>query len=392
MEIISWNITIKQIFWDFFEEFKQSSPHLLNKNIEENVQKMLSCRDPDKIGFTMYQCPNHPEHMIRMPHSCKSRFCNTCWKIQTDEWIASCHQLLPNIEYKHLTLTIPEELRIIFWNNREFLSCLFEAAKQMLLSFFKEKKMIPAISIVRHTFWRRLNWNPHLHIIVSCGWLMEDWTWKDQDFIPYKMLSKRWRYKLLTSIEWRMAEVMKSTVDKTKGQVDELISFHNNTLRKLYKKNWYTHLSHERIDMVHTVSYIWRYSRRPVISEAKILWYSKENKTVTFEYQDHRDTTPTRRTLSVFKFIELLIQHIPERYNHQIRHYWLVANRVSSFFKKILEKLFWKAQKFLSNLSWRIRQFKFSGKDPLICPHCLSELVCTWMAIFSKKHNKIIFI
>jgi hypothetical protein len=73
--------------------------------------------------------------------------------------------------------------------------------------------------------------------------------------------------------------------------------------------------------MIHTVGYIGRYSRRPVISEAKILHYSKDKKKVTFEYKDHKQNAIIKYTLSVFEFIKLLIQHIPEKYNHQIRHY-----------------------------------------------------------------------
>jgi len=392
MENFTWNITIKQIFEDNYEEFKSLHWEYINSNIEENVQKILICRDTEKLGCTIYQCPNHPEHIVKIPHSCKSRFCNTCWKIKTDEWIASCNQLLPNVNYRHLTLTIPEELRNIFYENKDFLNCLFQWAKEMLLSFFTEKLLIPAITMVRHTFWRRLNWNPHLHIIVSAWWLTKEWNWKEQDYIPYKMLSKRWKVKLLHSIENKINEIIQNPDLKSKEQFNWIINFKNNILKSLYSKKWYTNLSWEKIDMIHTVWYIWRYSRRPVISEAKILEYSKNKKTIKFEYKDHKQNAIIKYTLSVFDFIKLLIQHIPERYNHQIRHYWLVANRVSAFFKNILNKLFWKAKKMLTALTWRFRKYKYTGKDPLICPHCNSELFCLWMGIFSKKENKIIYI
>lgn len=389
MEIITWKYTIKQILEDFFFEFEKKYPHLVIETVKENVEKVLACRNPDKIWFSHYQCPNHPDHIVRVPHSCKSRFCNTCWKIQTDEWIASCHKILPNIEYRHLTLTIPKELRQILWGNRSLLSCLFEWANEMLSSFFSEKKITVASSMVIHTFWRKLNWNPHLHIIVSCWGLDDLDNWKIQDFIPYKMLAKRWKVKLLHCIESKINAMIQET--QYKDKIDDIVFFCNHILKDLYHKNWYTHLSGEKIDMDHTVWYIWRYSRRPVISEAKILDYNKEEKIVTFEFKDHRDSTETIWTLSVFKFIRLLIQHIPERYFHQIRHYWLVANRVSEKSRNILEKLFWKTKQLLEKLSWRIRQRLYKWKDPLICPHCNSELQLTWIAYYSKKYEKLIF-
>ena len=389
MEIISWNITIKQILKDCFEEFAILYPELVTETVKENVEKVLSCREPDKIGFSHYQCLNHPENVVIVPHSCKSRFCNTCGKIQTDKWISDCHKILPNVEYKHLTLTIPKELRDIFYKFRSLLSCLFIWANEMLNSFFAEKKLTPAITMVLHTFWRQLNWNPHLHIIVSCWWIDKQSNWKQLDFIPYKMLQKRWMVKILHSIEKQLKDMINDTTYK--DDIDYIVDFNNNTLKTLYCKDWYTHLSEEKIDLDHTVWYIWRYSKRPVISEAKILNYNKEDKTVTIEYKDHRDKSETKWTLSVFKFIKLLIQHIPERYFHQIRHYWLVANRISDKFSIILEKLFWKAKRFLEKISWRIRQKIYKWKDPLICPCCNCELVLTWMAFFSKKEGKLIF-
>jgi len=314
---------------------------------------MLSCRDPDKIGFAQYQCPNHPDHIIKIPHSCKCRFCNTCGKIQTDKWIVDCHKILPNVEYRHLTLTIPQELRTITWEVRELEHCLFAAANKMLKSFFDEKKIEVASTMVIHTFGRKLNWNPHLHIILSSGGLTKKLEWKDQEFIPYKMLRERWKVMLLNEMKDKILELADTDRYKEKLKPFTNKKFIYNFFKDLYRINWYTHLSHEKVDMDHTVGYIGRYSRRPVISEAKILNYDKAKETITIEYQDHRDTTPTIWTLSVYKFIRLLVQHIPNKYFHQIRHYGLVANRISSKYKIILNKLFGKAKQLLKKLLWR---------------------------------------
>lgn len=353
---------------------------------------MLSCRDPEKIGFSQYQCPNHPNHTVKVPHSCKSRFCNTCGKIQTDAWISNCHQILPNIEYRHLTLTIPKELRGLFYAVRPLLGCLFQAANEMLQSFFEEKKITPAITIVVHTFGRKLNWNPHLHIILSCGGLTEGQTWKDQEFIPYKMLAKRWKVILLNRLKKTIQEMLLDSSPVYKKILDPFLDlqFFHNFFQDLYEKNWYTHLSEEKIDMDHTIGYIGRYSRRPVISEAKILAYDKEAATVTIEYQDHKDPTPTKWTLSVYKFIKLLIQHIPQKYFHQIRHYGLVANRISKNFKGVLQMLFGKAKQALEKLLWRQRQKKYRNIDPLLCPHCNSELILRFRVFFSRSQNRFV--
>ena len=350
---------------------------------------MLACRDPEKMGWAQYQCPNHSDHIIKVPHSCKSRFCNTCGKIQTDAWISNCHQILPNVEYRHLTLTIPQELRTILWEIRPCLGCLFLAANQMLRSFFvKEKKITPAITMVLHTFGRKLNWNPHIHSIVSCGGLTKENEWKDQDFIPYKMLRERWKYFLLNALKEKLKELLfDPQYEKTLKPFSDEKVLHA-FFQDLYEKDWYTHLSEEKIDMDHTVGYIGRYSRRPVISEAKILAYDKNAQTVTFQYQDHKEEKPITWTLPVFKFIELLIQHIPVKYSHVIRHYGLVANRISATFKTGLNNLFGAAKRMLKKLLWRQRQNFYHKTDPLICPHCGSEMVFMFRVVYSFGQKK----
>jgi hypothetical protein len=68
------------------------------------------------------------------------------------------------------------------------------------------------------------------------------------------MLRKRWKVKLLHSIERKINEIIKNPqyIDK----IEDIVNFNNNILKDLYSKDWYTHLSDEKIDMVHTVGYI----------------------------------------------------------------------------------------------------------------------------------------
>jgi hypothetical protein len=391
LEKITGNITLQQIFCENWLEFCQLHSECLNDDIHENVEKMMKCRDPDQMGFIQYTCPFHPEHSVRVPCSCKSRFCNTCGKIATDEWISNCNQILPNIEYRHLTLTIPQELRNLFFEIRPLLSCLFTAGSNLLKSFFLEKHITVAMTMILHTFGRKLNWNPHIHAIVSCGGLTDDLQWKDQDYIPYKMLRERWKVKLLNCLKKTILEILGNEVSLEKLKPFSDTKVLNTFFSDLYRIDWYAHLSQEKIDMDHTIGYIGRYSRRPVVSEAKILDYDRTKQSITFEYQDHKEKTPTKWTLHVHKFMKLLIQHIPQKYFHQIRHYGLVANSISKKCKPILKKLFGIAKQMLQKLLWRQRQKKLSGNDPLSCPKCKSEMIISLRAFFSQKKGKLIF-
>ena len=55
------------------------------------------------------------------------------------------------------------------------------------------------IVVIPHTFGRHLNFNSHLHILVSEGGLREDRTaWKSHAPLKQKALMPMWRYAVIT--------------------------------------------------------------------------------------------------------------------------------------------------------------------------------------------------
>ena len=57
-------------------------------------------------------------------HSCKSRFCSSCGKKATDNWILKQLHILPQTQWQHITFTFPKELQPLFWLNRALLNTL----------------------------------------------------------------------------------------------------------------------------------------------------------------------------------------------------------------------------------------------------------------------------
>jgi hypothetical protein len=105
--------TIKQILNDSWEDF-----YLLNKNnirptVINNVAKVMSCGNRDKLGYSVYACPVcNSKHIVA--HTCKSRFCNSCGKVKNDEWITKAQERLLNVPHKHVVFTVPSELWLLF--------------------------------------------------------------------------------------------------------------------------------------------------------------------------------------------------------------------------------------------------------------------------------------
>lgn len=115
LETITGRYTIKQILKDnwraFFEKYK-GDPGIRDA-VVENVKKVIACGDPEQMGFSVYECPKCG-HRHTVPHTCKSRFCNSCGKVMTDNWIAWAEKNFLNSSYHHIVFSPPDGLWSFF--------------------------------------------------------------------------------------------------------------------------------------------------------------------------------------------------------------------------------------------------------------------------------------
>jgi hypothetical protein len=117
---------------------------------------------------------------------------------------------LLNVPYHHVVFTIPQELWGLFAWQRPLLGILFTCAKDTVLSICREKYgYTPGIVMVQHTFGSALNFNTHIHLLVTEGGLSLDRTrWITNDFLPWDMLKVRWKYRIVS----RMKPVLKKAI------------------------------------------------------------------------------------------------------------------------------------------------------------------------------------
>ena len=118
----------------------------------------------------MYVCTTC-HNMKFVPFRCKSRFCPTCGVKYSQERSTSMAFKLVNCTHRHCVFTIDEELRHFFLEDRSLLNCLFRAVQSVILHMFnkinKSQNFVPGFICVLHTFGRPLEWNPHIHCILS---------------------------------------------------------------------------------------------------------------------------------------------------------------------------------------------------------------------------------
>lgn len=373
MEIITGKYTIKEIFKDHWDEYLEKHPEAPDY-IRDEIRKVLECRNSEKGGYSKYACPDHPEEYVVIPHSCKSRFCNACGVWQTDRWISDVSFDFPETSYWHITFTIPDYLWYFFnhQSNRPLLDLLFKASAEVVLDWYRERGLLPGIISILHTFGKRLNFNTHIHMIITAAGFGYDKQqdqpiWEEINYLPENMLKKRWKAIFL--------KMMTDYIDSSFKQM-------------LFKLNWYVHLGIRMINPLVTCKYIGRYTKRPVMAESRIIDY--DGTFVTFFYEDRQEWGWKKKeycTLTWEEFISRLIQHIPQKQFKMIRYYGILANSVRKKYQKIVFKLLKQTKRVSSWLKWRTRQLKWKNIDPLICKVCGKEMVLKELAFYSSLIN-----
>jgi len=364
MEIITWPISIKSIFGNnrfFFEKANQGN---IRESSIKNVEKVLNCGSGLQ-WFASYKC-DWCWDTQHIPFTCKSRFCNSCSQPQSDLRTNKLLSRLPDkLLYKHITFTIPWELRIFFKNNRKALSIIPYTAANSIMFFLRKQKLTPWIIAVIHSFWAKLNRNPHTHLIVTNWAIHDSWQFKNNIFIPFtavrtsrtKFLVKNLKNRCYKNLSW----------EKLIREIKFLNTFYDYHSKITGEKTtWHVHFPDDALHLSKTLWYIGRYVKRPVIAQSRILDYDWEN--VTFNYLDKKDKLVKEITCPVFEFIGLLIQHIPNRYFHMVYHYGIFANRCKKKYLNIITNYFWHSSyRFFVPKSFAERIFAFTGKNPLQC-------------------------
>jgi hypothetical protein len=380
IETINGNYTIKQIFEDNWERFQIENNNIRPTVIKE-VEKILACKDKEKMGWNRYECAVCGySHYVA--HTCKSRFCNSCGKIMTDNWIVKMERNFFNVPYHHLVFHPPSELWLFFLFFRPCLNFLFKASSKAVLSWCKEQGFLPGLVLVMHTFSSDLLFSPHIHMLLSEGGLGEkndfDFkVWQKCGFFPEKVLKERFKYYLVKySRDWSKKQVkliIPNTIKQIWKRKYGITDLYSLTIA-LYKIIWYVHIGERLSNASYTTRYIGRYAKRPAISETKIVYYSFEEQTVRFSYKDKISKTHKTDVVSVNEFVGRLIKHIPEKNFRMIRHYGFYANAVKNKLKEILEYqvrcLFGETKLLFEPKTWKRRILEFSGRDPLMCPVC----------------------
>jgi hypothetical protein len=344
---------LQKIFNDNYEIIKYSlHPRHV---VMENIEKMINCGDPS-FGGAMYGC-SHCGELKFVPFRCHSKFCPTCGSKYSNDRSTTISFKLIRCTHRHCVFTIDEELRHFFLEDRSLLNCLFQAVRSVVLELFhkmnKSKNYVPGFVCVLHTFGRPLEWNPHIHCLLTEGGFSDDGFWRVVKHFNYSYFRKAFQTALLNEMEKHIGPSFK----KTKAAI-----------YKKDKNGFYVYAKPNLCDPNTVVKYISRYLSRPVIATSRIDSYDGEN--VTFHYNKHEDNSYVQKTIPVLDFIKLLIQHIPERNFKMTRYYGLYA-RHRELDKSLTKAVPKSKHKIILDFNkWRNLILLSFGYDPLKCQKC----------------------
>ena len=296
----------------------QTRPHWDRDDTRASVRsgftKAIQCRTLE-LGAEVFSS----EHQdLILCHTCKSRACPSCGYRATVQWQRERWAALPDVPYKGITFTMPDVLWALFRDNPHLTTALSALAARVIQARISIRSglRIGVIAIL-HTFNGKLEFNSHVHSLVTAGGLygLSD-SWVPTAFHEKNGLLKGWRRSVIRLLRaaLRCGELVSSL---TTEQLEALLTKQEN--------RWWSVKVQSFSSKKHFLGYAARYVRRPPIAQKRVTHV--DTQIVRFWYKDKKLGRSMKVEVSPEEFIDRWGQHIPERYRHAVRSFGLFSPR-----------------------------------------------------------------
>lgn len=331
---------LAELFQQYLPAYKARYGHTTTPDQWSALNAILGCRT-GQYGQVLLSCQGCHQPALRH-QSCGHRACNQCQHHSASQWLERQQRKLLPVEYFMVTFTLPRELRALAQANpKRLYSLLFDCAVSTLKDFGVNKKSFAAelaMTAVLHTHTRRLDYHPHVHIIVPGGGIQTQHTtacWKKLSaryLFNGRALASVFRARLLTAIR-AAGFALPDTPPKWIVQCQSI----GRGLPAL--------------------KYLSRYLYRGVISDKNIL--RDDGGTVTFQYKDSSTHTLKTRSLRGEEFMALVLQHTLPKGFRRARDYGFLHGNA----KRLLQRV-------QCALNVIIPDFIREPKPPFTCTQC----------------------
>ncbi len=270
------------------------------------LRAIAECRT-SAFGATTMVCPDCGTVKPRL-RSCGNRSCPRCQHHTARQWLERQHAKLLPIDYFLATFTLPKQLRPIAYRYpKAVYPALFSAVAATLKSFGLNHPGLHAdigFCTVLHTHSRRLDYHPHLHVVIPGGGIdkrtarMRLWRKLEGQYLFNAFaLAKVFRAKMLDAL-------VRAGID----------------LPTALPTKWVVHCKHVGRGLP-VLKYLSRYLYRGVLSERDLLRYDEQRQTVTFRYREAKTQRMAHRTLPIADFLWRIALHVLPKGLQRVRSY-----------------------------------------------------------------------
>ncbi len=256
-------------------------------------------------------------------------------------------KLLP-VEYFLVTFTLPYELRFLAWDHQSLVyDLMFACVSSTLKDFGLNPRNLGAhigMTAILHTHNRRLDYHPHIHVVVPGGGVdkaRKQWKKKRAKYLFNALaLAKVFRARLLEALIKKELDIPQSASEK-----------------------WVVHCTHVGKGLP-ALKYLSRYLSRGVLPETNII--ANHHGNITFKYVESRAGKTCYRTLKGEDFLWLVLQHVLPKGFRRVRDYGFLhgnAKKLLSLVQMVLHVL--------------IQAHEFRPRPAFLCPKCHTPMAIT---------------
>jgi len=340
----------------YLERFRSYWDHpAARPQVRSEFQRVINCRELT-LGAEVFTSCNGEQ--LVLPHTCKSRSCPGCGMKATLDWQEGFAARLPDIPFAGIVLTMQSDFWRIFQLNRHLLDDLPALGAGVLQDFARLKYGVEVmITVVRHTFGSRLEFNSHLHILVSTVGVNKKGTRIVRNLKFYRdSIMRLWRQTLI--------DYLRAALEN--GQING--PFSQAALETLFDSNydvwWSVHIDY-LWSKRRFIDYISRYLLRPPLAQHKLR--QSDDDSVAFETYDKKMQTNVVVEMSACEFISRISSQVQDRYRHTARHFGLLAPRSNATLYEIFFRLLRQRRRPRpARIGWAERIRRTLKRDPLL--------------------------
>lgn len=285
-----------------------------------------------ELGYNLATC-RECHYRQWYASSCGDRHCPMCLGPRQAQWSAKVCGRLPDCPHFHVVFSPPAELWGVFERNYrviagEFFAAVSETLQQFIRNNWRCER--GAYLAVLHTWGSRLNWHPHLHVLVGSGAVTPAGRWKTARkgyLFPVRAMSK-----VFAAIFLRRLEALDADPRMEWPPELQSVEQRRDWRVMLCGRSWNVFSKPTLGNTRAVVRYLARYTSRIAMANQRLSGVDEDRRRVSFRWKDYRDGGKQKEeTLEGRTFLRRFARHLVPKGLRRIRYYGLLCGKAGRY-------------------------------------------------------------